>query len=317
MFVKKDRASRSDARDQKSMTQAASNHTYKPAQSLRRLCHISSVAPRGTYRTRHGLLPFRSRRDGTRPRTRPVCGCRSASPWGRRRLVSLRRESRLGPAPPLVTRPPGESAGRETGARPGAAWQHRSSRPPRPPRLCGRPVRRRSRRHGGAASRGGATRKFVAARSGVKTVVDGCQCSRPRGAAMPCVGPPRVRPVSGAGVPRCAKRLCHAMLVFPVTLVEPICGTGRVGSGLSVTKLAFCFVQVLPLAACFNVNGFAPTSLRTSSFRASNDAAVNTKPALAMTPKARAGRAPVSVRPSPSLCKCAGPCHAHHVLACT
>ena len=108
MFVKKDRASRSDARDQKSMTQAASNHTYKPAQSLRRLCHISSVAPRGTYRTRHGLLPFRSRRDGTRPRTRPVCGCRSASPWGRRRLVSLRRESRLGPAPPLVTRPPGE-----------------------------------------------------------------------------------------------------------------------------------------------------------------------------------------------------------------
>jgi hypothetical protein len=181
-FVKKDRASRSDARDQKSMTQAASNHTYKPAQSLRRLCHISSVAPRGTYRTRHGLLPFRSRRDGTRPRTHPVCGCRSASPWGRRRLVSLRRESRLGPAPPpLVTRPPGEK--RWAGDW-GAAWQHRSSRPPRPPRLCGRPVRRRSRRHGGAASRGGATRKFVAARSGVKSVVD---ASAPGHGALHCL----------------------------------------------------------------------------------------------------------------------------------
>jgi len=82
-----------------------------------------------------------------------------------------------------------------------------------------------------------------------------------------------------------------------------------------VTKFATVIVQVLPLAACFNVNGFAPTSLRTSSFRASNDAAVNTKPALAVTPKARAGRAPVSVRPFPSLCKCAGPCHARHVLA--
>ena len=316
MFVKKDRASRSDARDQKSMTQAASNHTYKPAQSLRRLCHISSVAPRGTYRTRHGLLPFRSRRDGTRPRTRPVCGCRSASPWGRRRLVSLRRESRLGPAPPLVTRPPGEK--RWAGDW-GAAWCGLAA-PVVATAATAAAVRATC-----AAALATARRRGIARRSNAQVCGSpercedsgGCQCSRPRGAALPCVGHPRVRPVSGAGVPRCAKRLFHAMLVFPVTLVEPICGTGRVGSGLSVTKLAFCFVQVLPLAACFNVNGFAPTSLRTSSFRASNDAAVNTKPALAMTPKARAGRAPVSVRPSPSLCKCAGPCHAHHVLACT
>jgi len=52
-------------------------------------------------------------------------------------------------------------------------------------------------------------------------------------------------------------------------------------------------VSVLSTADAFNL---APASLRSSSFRASKDAAVNTKPALAVAPKARAGRVPVSIQ---------------------
>jgi len=58
------------------------------------------------------------------------------------------------------------------------------------------------------------------------------------------------------------------------------------------------FRVVLVAGALASASGFnlAPTSLRTSSFRASQDASVSTKPALAVTPKNRAGRAPVSIQ---------------------
>ena len=50
--------------------------------------------------------------------------------------------------------------------------------------------------------------------------------------------------------------------------------------------------QALASASAFNL---APASLRASSFRANKDAAVSAKPAFAVAPKARSGRA-ASVR---------------------
>jgi len=70
---------------------------------------------------------------------------------------------------------------------------------------------------------------------------------------------------------------------------------GGAGDALPVTRSFAVLGQVLSTADAFNL---APASLRSSSFRASKDAAVNTKPALAVAPKARAGRVPVSVRPA-------------------
>merc|ERR1719487_1151711 len=58
------------------------------------------------------------------------------------------------------------------------------------------------------------------------------------------------------------------------------------------------FRVVLVASALASASGFnlAPSSLRTSSFRANQDAAVSAKPALSVAPKARAGRAPISIQ---------------------
>jgi len=55
----------------------------------------------------------------------------------------------------------------------------------------------------------------------------------------------------------------------------------------------FVFEQALASATAFNPT---PTVLRGSGFRVNTNAAVSAKPTLAVAPKARAGRAPLSVR---------------------